>query len=761
MTSEINEELGRQLQEEFPATGANAWANVKSWLAGDVPFVPAAALREFLDKASFTREGRDLIHESFYRNLPFGTGGVRGPVGFGPNRINPTVVALTIQAHCDYLHDFFAAGRGQGIEPRVVIANDVRTYCDINGALGAFLDPEHNDPKYNPYHADNHDSIYRVTSRSLAYLAAGVYARNGYQVYILRPSDDNAFLTTPELSFLIRHLRAAGGINLSASHNPPDDNGVKIYDEKGGQYLPPEDENLTKRTQKIRNAVHMPFAEAVSAGLVQDIPDSDLDAYMSLYHERAIERDLATAKKTRILFTPLSGCGERTVKVGLEKLGYAVHMPKSEGPDGTFRSIPMRIANPEVPESTRNSKKAAESFGAGLVLASDPDADRLGVEVHHRGEWHHLTGNQIATILAYYLLIDPNGPQLRGGVYETAVTTLAVGEIAQRAKCHPIVTNLLVGFKYIGHSVLEYQEKNPQADDLQLLAFATEESHGYLDTPKLRDKDAMSGALYLAKLHERLSDSGKTLVDYLHEVYGEIGEFGDIGRSVIILGSVGVRAIQAVMGELRGLAPARLGGVAITGIIDRRDTARFGKKRSETDWEARNLLTYSFEHGRISFRPSGTEPKLKFYVQTNSAPEGLGGAQAYADAVSKRVYQELLDIFGRVYRDDLKVRHRPIALQESFASLADVIPLESKIELQQDVVAELRDHLASDDFRTDDAAKWLGRRVSKLVPGEAAWEVVESALRNAATEPESLESEKLDRVFAYLRERQGDGADGN
>lgn len=757
MTAEVFEELGRRLQEEYPATGATAWENVQRWVAGDLPLVPHAALREFLDKASKHRESRDLIHESFYRNLPFGTGGVRGTVGFGPNRINPTVVALTIQAHCDYLNKFFAEGRGDDLERSVVIANDVRVYCDISHVLSD-LKLEH-----NPYHADEGDPEYKVTSRSLAYLAARVYARNGYRVYMLRPGDDSAFLTTPELSFLIRYLHASGGINLSASHNPPDDNGVKVYDQKGGQYLPPDDEDLTKRTQEIQDAVHMPFAEAVSAGLVQDVPQDALDAYMKLYIDRARDRDLSAAKETRILFTPLSGCGERTVKVALDELGYVVHVPKREGPDGTFRSIPMRIANPEVPESTRNSKKVAESVGATLVLASDPDADRLGVEVYHRDEWVHLTGNQIGTILAYYLLLDPQGPRLHGGVYETVVTTLAVAEIARRAGCSPIVTDLLVGFKYIGHSVLEYQKeiekKNERADDLQLLAFATEESHGYLDTPKLRDKDAMSGALYLAKLHERLADSGKTLVDYLQGVYKEVGEFGDIGRSVIILGSVGHRAIQEVMAELRRIPPERLGGVTVTEVIDRRDIVRFKKRLSDTDWEARNLLIYKFEHGQISFRPSGTEPKLKFYVQTRSAPAG-SGAQEYAERVSKQVYQEFLQILSHVYQEqDLKAPRHPIALQDRFASLADVIPLEAKIELQQDVVPELQDYVLQANSSVKEIAEWFDKRISELVPGEFAWQVVEGALRATASDWDPDASEKLGRVFTYLREWQGDGDD--
>src|SRR5262245_40661855 len=223
-------DLRHELTAKYPQTGEDAWANLRLWLDGTMPFVPAEALREFVAGAPL-----DLIHESFWRNLPFGTGGVRGTVGFGPNRINQTVVALTIQAHCNYLKRFLETPEGSRYERCVVVANDVRMFLDAQGVLKFLND--------NPYRADHPDG--GVTSRRLAYLAAEIYAANGIVVYLLDPHDDNALLTTPELSYLIRRLNACGGINISASHNPPDDNGVKVYDENGGQYLPPHDQELT------------------------------------------------------------------------------------------------------------------------------------------------------------------------------------------------------------------------------------------------------------------------------------------------------------------------------------------------------------------------------------------------------------------------------------------------------------------------------------------------------------------------------------
>ncbi len=748
MSADAYEDLAEQLLK-YP-NGAAAWENIKLWLAGRVPLVPESALREVLDKATLDEDALDLVYECFWRNIPFGTGGVRGTVGFGPNRINPTVVALTIQAHCNYLDNFFASGRGVGIEKAVVIANDIREFHDVTKTWEKVLNQ-------NPYHAVDGEPRFRVTSRNLAYLAAGVYAKNGYLVYMLKPGDDSAFLTTPELSFLIRYLRAAGGINLSASHNPPDDNGVKVYDQDGGQYLPPYDQELTDLTQRIREAVHMPYQEAVAAGLVKNVPAEALDAYLDLYRSRAIDRGLESRDRTKILFTPLGGCGERTVRVGLEQLGYTVHMPHREGPLGTdaegrrgvFGSIPMQIANPEVPQSTTHSKEAAQAFGATLVLASDPDADRLGAEVFHRGAWYHLTGNQIGTILSYYLLLDPDGPRLRGAVYETAVTTLGVRAIAERAGCEHVVSDLLVGFKYIGNAVHEYQQQleqaNRPASDTDLLVFATEESHGYLDSPRLRDKDAMAGALYLARLHERLTASGQTLVDYLNMVYAEVGSFGDTGRSLIIPGSRGFQAIRDVMKTLRSDPPAELAGVRVNRVDDRRD-ASYGPLEgepgwSETGWEARNFITFWFDQGRITVRPSGTEPKLKFYVQAEGTRPGEH-AQDFSDALAAKVYQYMLDILGTVYKD--------VRLTDAFAALPDVIEVERKVILQNEVASEFRGKVASPDYQADDVAEWLNRQAGRLVQGEAPWAATETAFRTAAAEWGPEAAQRVDAVFSAL-----------
>jgi phosphoglucomutase/phosphomannomutase len=725
MTDERLEGIKSKLLAAYPATGEVAWRNISQWLSGSVPLVPDMATKEFVDHAPL-----DLLHESFWRSIPFGTGGVRGTVGFGPNRINPTVVALTIQAHCKFLEEFLDSDRGRGYERAVVIANDVRKFLDATGTLKFLGD--------NPYDCE-HDPAVGVSSRSLAFLAAEVYAANGFVVYMIRPGDDSdeALLTTPELSYLIRRLRASGGINLSASHNPPDDNGVKVYDENGGQYLPPFDQMLTDMTGTISEVSRIPYAQAVGEGLVREVPSEALDDYMHLYLDRATERGLASERGTSIVFTPLSGCGGRTVGAALRALGYVVHTPADEGPDGTFEKIPLHAPNPEVPESTARSKMEADRLGATLVLASDPDADRLGAEVRHGDGWYHLTGNQIATILAYYLLLDPDGPRLRGGVYQTIVTTLAVEQIAQKAGCQPVVSDLLVGFKYIGEAVLKYgRDRDLDPVDPSLLAFAAEESHGYLDTPQLRDKDAMGGALYLARLHERLGATGRTLVDYLNAIYADVGQYGDRGRSIVIVGSAGVRRIRAVMDELRAKPPTVLAGLDVT-TDDYWDEQRRGPIRSATEREARNVLVFSFDGGRITLRPSGTEPKLKFYVQTASG-NGDTGAQAWADEISEALYGEVLRMLGH-------------ELAPEFASLPDVISLNAKLEMQDEVVPHLRGIITTEDAGF--VAAWLRERVKPLVPGESASQIAAEVLRSTSRLWPTEEANRLDAVLTIFAER--------
>jgi phosphoglucomutase len=663
------------LEEHYPRTAAVARVHLDEWRSGTLPLVPDDALAQFVDRAPVA-----LLHDSFWRRVPFGTGGVRGTVGFGPNRINRTVIGLAVQGHCDFLlarHGSFAT------RPTVVIANDVREFHDVAGAYG-FLDD-------NP--------LFELTSRTLAHLAAEVYVANGLAVAMSDPDDDLGLLSTPELSFLIRRLGAVGGVNLSASHNPPDDNGIKIYDDQGGQFTPPLDQDLVDAAGAATRVQQGVFAEARAQGLVTGIPGELIDAYQAEYVFRLRGQHLAAPRGSRVAFTPLGGCGERSVVPVLEGLGYEVFVAEGQGRDGTFSQIPLLAPNPEVAESTGPARAAAEHAGIGIVLAADPDADRLGVDVMTTTGWAHLTGNQISSILAYFLMVDPAGPQLRGAVYQTLVTTMCVPRIAETAGAGPIVDDLLVGFKYIGRAVHDLETSGTRAD--MLMAFASEESHGYLVTPELRDKDATSAAVYLAAIHGQLSADGYTLVDYLGRIYEHVGEFGDCGRSLVLKGSDGIEAIAGAMVSLREDPPEVLGGMTITERRDHWDLSIFPDFTSATDREARNILVYSFEGGRITFRPSGTEPKLKFYVQTTPEVPHPEPPQHAAEAIAAKIYGETAARVGS-------------PLSHAAVLLPDVLAVEAKVRFDAGVAALLG---SLDEVGPEEA--WAGLRsvLADLVPG--------------------------------------------
>ncbi len=243
-------------------------------------------------------------------------------------------------------------------------------------------------------------------------------------------------VSTPELSFLIGKLGAAGGINLSASHNPPDDNGIKVYDEYGSQPVAPKDQELTDAMDAVQDTTMMPFNQALQEGKIRAIPPASEKEYVLTY-TRLYNGTYAPESDDPIVYTPLCGSGDSSAGAVLRELGFPIFVPKDQYPDGTFSVIPFRIPNPEVPEATEPAKEFAEAQKSGIVLCSDPDADRVGLEARLAdGSWYHFDGNQIATILCYFLMLDPKGPQRRGLVIETLVTTKILGRSSRRLEIH-------------------------------------------------------------------------------------------------------------------------------------------------------------------------------------------------------------------------------------------------------------------------------------------------------------------------------------
>lgn len=684
--------IKRRLIEQYGEVGDRAARRLQQWLAGEVPLVDTDIIERHLDITQLA-----LIADAFYQVLPFGTGGRRGRVGYGPNRMNRTTVGMTIQGHCDYLKVTYP----ERSQLSVVVANDVRRFNDIQNSYG-FLGAGH--------------PLLGESSRSLARLACEIYAANGIIAYLYRPHDASATLSTPELSFLIHALGAAGGVNLSASHNPPDDNGIKVYDAYGSQPVAPADQHLIDTMSKVSTVQVLPFAQALQQALIKDVPDGlheqYIDAYVALF--AGIQKPDPALP---VVYTPLCGTGLSTVGDVLDRLGFTVLTPPDQGPDGSFDSIPFKAPNPEIPQVTGPACVFAARQGTGIVLSTDPDADRVGVEVKLAdGSWYHFDGNQIAAALVYYLMLDPQGPQRKGLVIETLVTTKIMGAVVARAADSVIIDDLLVGFKYVADvlKILDregrYRAVQGRSDDLVL---AAEESHGVIMLPGIRDKDAVPACMYFAALYQRLHREGRTLLDYYIEILETLGGFDNVNRSIVMTGAEGMAQKERIMQSLRENPPQRFAGEAVRSIRDYWDHDEFGPFVSESDKLPRNVIQITTEALVVTVRPSGTEPKLKLYCQL--IPDGggarkqghelLASVRARADAAARAAYQDLL---ARI----------DVTISETALLLPDIVDLQAKLAFDTQTLPQLYRRL-QDNAQTDLQAclEWLRQASSAMTPG--------------------------------------------
>ncbi len=535
----------------------------------------------------------DYLLDSFYQVIPFGTGGRRGEVGIGPNRINPWTIQSSAQGHSQYLlkiHGDEAKQRG------VVLAFDVREF---------FSNKYFNDELPNP--------VKNLNCKDLALAAAYVYAANGIKVYLF-----DSFRTTPELSFAIRHLHAVSGDMFSASHNPPEHNGKKVYDEFGGQLIPPFDEKLVEEvTERVREIKRLTDEQLQSSGLLEVIGKEVDDAYI---HEVS-KISLSKERDISIVYTPLHGCGSTSVLKALNHLKFHVLVdPMTGNPSGKFENVTFNIPNPEVIQSFDAPLKYAKEVSADIILNSDPDADRIGIMVHHHGNWVFVNGNEIASILALYV-IEKKKPTFKGKkgiIVKTDVTTNLMTAIC-KAKDVEIIGDLLVGFKYIGEA-MNVLEKQGRMDEFLM---ACEESHGYLAGNYVRDKDSVVPAIWLAELAAELKKQGKTLIDYLEHIYATYGYFRNYLTEIRLPGAEGMSQIQKIQDAFRKNPPASFGKYVVSRIDDWQQRLPIV---SETDRISKNAIVFHFKpvEGttslRVTVRPSGTEPKIKAYYEIGSKP---------------------------------------------------------------------------------------------------------------------------------------------
>jgi phosphoglucomutase/phosphomannomutase len=538
--------------------------------------------------------------DAFFQIIPFGTGGRRGPVGVGPNRINTYTIQASAQGHSQYLLSKY----GDNAKQRGIVLNyDVRHYRE--------------EAKYN---LNLPNPVRDLTCLQLAKAAAQVYAANGIKVFLFE-----GVRSTPELSFAIRHLKAVSGNMFSASHNPPSDNGKKVYDEFGGQLIPPHDQELVDEvTQNVHDIQMMDITEAEQKGLIvtigEEVDRAFVDTVCSVSKSR--QRDLC------VLYSPLHGTGLTSVYPVLRAMGFNITLdPKSSNLSGAFENVTFHIPNPEVTHSFDQLYQGAEKINADLILNSDPDADRIGVMVRHQGTWRFLNGNEIGILLTEYGISKSDGHKADRIIIKTDVTTSMIDRVAAQngAQC---IGDLLVGFKYIGHEMNRLEAENAIAG----FVLGLEESHGYLVGDYCRDKDAAGAAVWICEQAAELKQSKKTLVDLLDELYSKYGYCHNYLTEIRMLGAKGLVQRSSIMNDLRNNPPRVFGSFAVHRMVDR------GKGEpqphlSKTDTSSRDVLIFYLENPseirsmRVTVRPSGTEPKIKMYFEVMGYPYSLENSE--------------------------------------------------------------------------------------------------------------------------------------
>lgn len=565
-------------------TNESVQSRYDAWL--NDPLIDEATKAELRGIAGDEKE----ITDRFYRDLEFGTGGLRGVMGAGTNRMNAYTVGKATQGLANWL-----LAREGGQAPSVVIAHDSRN----------------NSPEF-------------------ALDSALVLAGNGVKTYLFR-----GLRPTPQLSFAVRRLGASAGIVITASHNPPEYNGYKAYGADGCQLVPEDAEQVIAAIGAISGfdkVKRLTQEDAEARGLLVWLGEDEDRAFIDTVVGESLNRELLQGElgeRFSVVFTPLHGTGNRPVREALAGIGLRnVHIvAEQERPDGYFSTV--KSPNPEEREAFELAIKLAKQVNADIIIGTDPDADRMGAVVKNKsGEYVVLTGNQSGALMVHYKLsvLKERGQLPDNGVVIKTIVTSEMGADIARAYGAE-VENTLTGFKYIGEKMTRYEKTGERS-----FLFGYEESYGYLTGTYARDKDAIVAAMLICEAAAYYSSKGKTLYDVLEELYGEFGYYLEGLESRTLKGLDGVQKIGAIMNEWRENPPAEISGAKVAAVMD--------YSNGLDGLRPENVLKYALADGSwFCLRPSGTEPKIKIYfgVKKESAVASASALQALRETVMSRV----------------------------------------------------------------------------------------------------------------------------
>ena len=553
----------------------------KVWLGAGYDEETRNEVQQMLDAEDKT----DLI-ESFYRDLEFGTGGLRGIMGAGCNRMNKYTVASATQGLANYLKEAFA----HLDEIKVAVCHDVRN-----------------------------------NSRKFAEIVADVFSANGIKVYLF-----DSFRPTPELSFAVRELGCQSGVNITASHNPKEYNGYKAYWEDGAQIIAPHDTNIINHVNQIKGVESIKMQGDPSKIVIigKEIDDKFLAAIKGLSLSPETN---AKHGDMKIVYTPIHGTGVNLIPASLRNFGFTniINVPEQDIPSGDFPTV--ESPNPEVPSAMAMAIAKAKEVGAELIMASDPDADRVGCVIRDdKGEYVLINGNQIVMILLNYIMTRSNEHGLLKGneyIVKTIVTTETVKAIAEANNIK--MYDCYTGFKWIASVIRELEGKDRYIG-------GGEESYGFLAEDFARDKDAVSAVSLMAEAAAWAKEKGMNFIQMLQDIYVKYGFSREAGISLVRKGKSGAEEIQAIMKQFRENPPKAIAGSAIEVIKDYADLYiknGEGEVTGKLDFPVTsNVLQFFTADGtKISVRPSGTEPKIKFYVEVK---EAMASAADYDKAIA-------------------------------------------------------------------------------------------------------------------------------